>query len=196
MSDPANKLISTICCASAAGNSIPPMFVYHTENNYKIPATGLVGPFGAIHFVHNVEDLTRKSDFYIKWFDEVFLKYAPQSRPLIVLLDPNTAFVTPELITLAHDNEIILLCLPPFSAHIIQPLNRTVSPALKKGFTYTSSLFKRIFVKGVNFNNFARCFKVAWNSSIDAATIKTGFAEAGIHPINRQVILKSQSSLL
>ena len=47
--DPENKLVSTICCASAAGNSIPPMFIYHTESNYKIPASGLVGPFGAVH---------------------------------------------------------------------------------------------------------------------------------------------------
>lgn len=188
--DPENKLISTICCASAAGNSIPPMFVYHTENNYKIPATGLVGPFGALHFVHDVKDLTRKSDFYFKWFEEVFLKYAHQSRPLIMLFDPDTAVITPEFIQLAQKNEIMLLGLPPFSAHVTQPLNRTVSPALKKGFTFTSSLFKRIFVKGVHFNNFARCFKVAWNSSVDAAVIKTGFAEAGIHPIDRKVLLK------
>ncbi|XP_031548925.1 uncharacterized protein LOC116286517 [Actinia tenebrosa] len=191
--DPENKLVSAIVCASAAGNSIPPMFVYHTDDNYKIPATGLVGPFGAVHFVHDVHDLTRKSDFYFKWFEEVFLKNVPKSRPLILLFDPDTAFITPEFIQLAQKNEIILLGLPPLSAHITQPLNRTVLPALKEGFTFTSSLFKRIFVKGVNFNNFARCFKAAWNSSVDAAIIKTGFAEAGIHPIDRNIILKSKA---
>ena len=145
-------------------------------------------------FVHDVHDLTRKSDFYFKWFEEVFLKYAPQSRPLTMLFDPDTAFITPEFIQLAHENEIMLLGLPPFSAHVTQPLNRKVFPALKKGFSFTSSLFKRIFLKGVNFNNFARCFKVAWNSSVDAAIIKTGFAETGIHPVNRKVILKHNKS--
>lgn len=173
--------VSTVCCVNASGTSLPPMCIVFVEDETSDQVTCNDAHF----FVCNINNKSRDSDYYFTWFKKVFLRYAPQIRPLILLLDPDTSFITPEFISLANKNQIILLCLPPLSAQFIQPLNVTVYPALEQGFKTTS--VQNNFVHGVHCCSFPLCFKTAWDSSVNESIIKTGFEKTGIYPLNRKV---------
>ncbi|EDO36879.1 predicted protein [Nematostella vectensis] len=175
-----DRFVSTICCVSASGTSMPPMFIYHSVDGKQ--AMNAKGPAGSIHFDHKVYDFSRQGiDFYFPWFKDIFLKNAPNVRPLVLLVDPNMAFITPELIKLAHENRVILLCLPELFTHIVQPISLTVLPALRGGFLFSPSC-----PKDVTFGNFSECFSSAWSFSVNSSLIKEGFKQAGICPYKKK----------
>lgn len=175
---PSNR-VSAMCCVNASGTSLPPLFVVHTsQSDYKV---NQAGPDHVI--VHDVNDKSRDSDYYYTWLNEVLIKHAYQERPVILLIDPDTSFVTPEFIALANKHQIILLCLPPLSARMTQPLCTAVLPALQQGFKDVSCK-KR--AKNDS-SQFLSAFKEAWRSRVNSEIIKSGFRKSGIYPLNRKV---------
>jgi hypothetical protein len=59
---------------------------------------------------------------YLEWF-KFFLKSIPPARPVLVIEDGHSSHITMEVIKLAQDNDIHLLCLPSHTTHILQPLD-------------------------------------------------------------------------
>ena len=60
-----------------------------------------------------------------------FLLYAPQIRPLLLLLDGHSIHYCPETINIAAMHNIIMFTLPPHTTHITQPLDRGCFAPLK-----------------------------------------------------------------
>lgn len=62
------------------------------------------------------------SELFIDWF-AFFLKSIPPTRPVLVVQDGHSSHVLIELIEIACENEVGLLCLPAHTSHILQPLD-------------------------------------------------------------------------
>ena len=60
-----------------------------------------------------------------KWFRDVFLKQCGPERPQLLLLDGHSSHETLGLLELAVRENIQVLCLPPHTTHMLQPLYRT-----------------------------------------------------------------------
>ena len=52
-----------------------------------------------------------------------FLPNIPPARPVLLLLDGHSTHYTPEAVCKAHDEGVIMLCLPPHTTHTPQPLD-------------------------------------------------------------------------
>ena len=66
-----------------------------------------------------------EGEIFNEWFTHHFLKHAPASRPLLLLLDGHSTHYTPEFITrVAHEKSVF--CLPPNTTHLTQPLDKEV----------------------------------------------------------------------
>ena len=52
-----------------------------------------------------------------------FIHSIPLTRPVLLILDGHASHVTINVIKLAHENNIHLLCLPAHTSHILQPLD-------------------------------------------------------------------------
>lgn len=61
-----------------------------------------------------------------KWFSEVFLKECGEVRPQLLILDGHSSHESLAILQMASENDIHILCLPPHTTHILQPLDRTV----------------------------------------------------------------------
>ena len=81
-------------------------------------------------------------DLFHQWFAFHFLRYAPQERPLLLLLDGHSSHFCPETVHLADEHDIVVFILPPNSTHLLQPLDKGTFSPLK---TYWKTGVSRIY---------------------------------------------------
>ena len=65
-------------------------------------------------------------------FANHFLAYVPPVRPLLLLMDGHSTHFYPFFVNRAADEDIIVFCLPPYSTHRAQPLDKGVFGPLKQ----------------------------------------------------------------
>ena len=121
---------------------------------------------------------------YLKWFREVFLKYIPMERPVLLLVDGHKAHVTQDVIEVAVENQILVFCLPAHASHLLQPLDLSLFGPLNKGWVKACAAFHHLTFVVVNQRNFAKIFNVAWHSSNTPDVIRAGFRRSGIYPFD------------
>ena len=81
------------------------------------------------------------SELFFLWIRKLFIKFAVPERPVILLVDGHLSHLTLDVIDLARENQIILLCLPPHTTHALQPLDVSVFKALKAHFARSLRAF-------------------------------------------------------
>ncbi len=129
--------ITLLCGASAAGIALPPMIIY--PKVFPGGAYTFRGPDDAVYA--KSESGWVDSELFLAWMKKVFLVYAVSQRPVLLLVDGHASHVNLELIDIARDNNIILLCLPPHTTHLLQPLDVSVFKCSKISFIHRYELF-------------------------------------------------------
>lgn len=71
-------------------------------------------------------------DLYIEWF-KFFLKNIPSARPVLLVQEGHSSHISIELIELARENNVPLLCLPFHTSHVL-PLDVGVFKSFKSNF--------------------------------------------------------------
>ena len=119
--------VTVVACGNASGQVLPPMLIfdakklYHEWTREEVPGTSYrLSDKGWIN-----------TDLYDSWLDEHFLKHAVPARPLLLLLDGHSTHYQPQLIRLAKEKGVLILCLPPHTTHEAQPLDCGVFSPLK-----------------------------------------------------------------
>jgi hypothetical protein len=113
-------------CISASGMSIPPMVIFKCVRMYNrlaespMPSLILLSPKGRID-----------TDTFVEWF-QYFIECIPPHRPVILFMDSHASHVTPEILSLALDNDIHLVTFPANTTHLLQPLDVGVYRPLKE----------------------------------------------------------------
>ena len=64
----------------------------------------------------------RVNDLFVKWF-EFFLKCIPAARSILLIQDGHSFHVSIQLIKMARENNVCLLCLPAHTSYIPQPFD-------------------------------------------------------------------------
>ena len=70
------------------------------------------------------------AELYLTWF-KFFLKQIPPARPVLLIQDGCSSHISIELIELAKENDVHLLCLPSHITHVLQPLDVGVFSSFK-----------------------------------------------------------------
>ena len=120
--------ISVIFAGSAAGEFLPRMVVYKSENVYENWIKN--DPVGSIY------DATKNGWFDMRtfdlWFSKQFLPVASHIPGQKVLIGNNLgSHFSVNVIEACKANDILFICLPPNSTHLCQPLDVAVFRALK-----------------------------------------------------------------
>lgn len=177
-----HEKVTVLTCVSAAGNSIPPMFIFKSLSGRVPTRVGEGAPTGTL-FTGQKSGWIDK-DLYLKWFREVFLKYIPMERPVLLLVDGHKAHVTQDVIEVAVENQILVFCLPAHASHLLQPIDLSLFGPLNKGWVKACAAFHHLTSVVVNQRNFAKIFNVAWHSSNTPDVIRGGFRRSGIYPFD------------
>ena len=176
-----------VSCVSASGVALPPFLIYPRKritDNLKqgaYPGTSFnCSPNGWIN-----------QELYLKWF-RFFLSCIPSTRPVLLIEDGHSSHVSIELIELARENSVHILCLPSHTTHL-QPLDVGVFKSFKSH--YNNECRKYLIahpVRTIATENIAALVGMAWSQSLTPVNIMAGFRKAGAYPLNPGVISDRQ----
>ena len=152
--------VTVLACASAAGNSIPPMFIFKSQSG-RVPNGVQEGaPTGTLFMAQKSRWIEK--DLYLKWFREVFLRSVPAECPILLLVDGHKVHATMDVIAEAVANKILVFCLSAHASHLLQPLDLSLFGPLKKGWVKACAAFHHLTSVVVNQQNFSKVFNTAW----------------------------------
>ncbi|KAJ8375339.1 hypothetical protein SKAU_G00059190 [Synaphobranchus kaupii] len=166
--------ITVHCCVSAAGESIPPFIIFPG----CLPSTAykLDGPPNALYGIQQKGYMD--GELFLKWLHH-FIRYAPEERPIILIMDQHETHVSKEVIVLCRDNKIEILCLPAHTTHVLQPLDIAVFNPLKTAFSKMAS--RMGLVRGdlvVGKKQFSPLLKHVYPTAVTAENVKAGIRKA------------------
>ena len=178
--------ITIMACGSASGYSIPPMVIFDRKHLQMEMTKGEVpGTFYGLS-----DSGWMNAELFQEWFQNHFLVHAPSSRPLLLLLDGHSLHYNLSTLRMAADEGIILFCLPPHTAHLLQPLDNGVFSSLKEHWKQECQQFyARNPGKVVTRRNFMEVFQQAWVKGMSMSNVIGCFRAAGIYPADRRVVL-------
>ena len=116
------EYFTVLGAGSAGGVRLPPYFVYKGKNLWRRWMQG--GPAGSLYSVSDSGWM--ESANFREWVKKMFLpavKHLTINHPVLLIFDGHHSHISLELIELARANNIHLLCLPPHSTHLLQPLD-------------------------------------------------------------------------
>lgn len=183
-----NEHISVHCCVSAAGQALPPMIIF--SKSMPGGAYHRNGPVNASYACSDSGFMDQS--LYQQWFEKTFLGHVVPQRPLLLIQDGASSHVSVELIRSAIANDVILLCLPPKTTHITQPLDVAVYRKMK---IETAKIVNQAkMVKSdlwISKKQVSSVFKVIFEKSFTMDCITEGFRKCGIHPFDPNAVDKS-----
>ena len=123
--------VTIVACGNAAGQALPPMIIFDTKNlNHAWTSNEVPGT------KYGLSDngwITTK--LFEGWMTVHFLEHAVSQRPLFLLLDGHSTHYQPDVIRLAREKEVIILCLPLHTTRETQPLDCGMFSSLKSHWT-------------------------------------------------------------
>lgn len=177
-------------CFSAAGVYIPPMVIFPRKRMKQEFETGL--PPGSTAEVHESGWMT--TELFFTWFRK-FVAYtgaSKEKRILLILDGHKTHTKNIELIDMARENGVILLCLPPHCSHRLQPLDLSFMKPLSKYYEDEVRKWLRTHPgRVVTLHQVASLFGQAYISAATMSNAVNGFRKSGIWPVDRNVFTEA-----
>ena len=95
------------------------------------------------------------SDLFEAWLCEHFIQHAVSARPLLLVLDGHSTHYQPQLLRVAKEFDIIILCLPPHTTHEEISLGQCVPLILaaKSRQSHNTVLIQCPFFTGLEFSS-------------------------------------------
>lgn len=178
---------------SATGKFMPPMLIFPLVN--RNPEYEAGKPPGA--WAEYSRNGWINEELFTKWFKE-FIKFSKPTKeePVLLLLDGHSSHVKNlEVIDLALDNNVVILCFPPHCTHRLQPLDVVLMRAISTYYNEVVSDFQKIGRK-VTMKDIFYLFGLAWEKASKEETAKNGFKKTGIEPFDRNVFKDSDFAIL
>ena len=125
------------------------------------------GPPGCFYNVS--ESGWMEAPHFIEWFSSVFLPAVKDIKePKLLLLDGHASHMTPEVVRLAKQNDVHILCFPSHSTHITQPID--------VGVLHPAKVVYRKIVEDYGLNNNFRPIQTNIFARLFAKVIESGKA--------------------
>ena len=176
--------ITILACANADGTTLPPMVILDGRFNPEwsegeVPNT-----------LYGMSDKGwTDQELFFYWMTQLFVKYIPPTRPVMLLVDGHSWHYEPETIRAAAEAGIVMFCLPPHSTHVAQPLDVSFFRPLKVYWSEACHKFMqnnpgRVVTK----YQFSPLFAEAWYKAIRPGNLVAGFVKARVCPFNPEAI--------
>ena len=176
------ELVTVICAVNAAGNSIPPMFIFprvRFKDGFLIGAPpGAKGTSTRTGWMNE--------DTWPEFLDHLIIhtKCTPE-HPMLLVLDNLRAHISLKAVEKAKSNGIVLLTLPPHTSHRLQPLDVTVYGPFKTFYSRALDGWMRDNPgKTVSIYQIPGLVNEAFLTAVTPRNITSGFKSTGIFPFN------------
>jgi len=184
------RWITSIECISAAGKVIPPFIILpgkvHLESWYRQD----LPPDWTIAVSDNGWTTDELGLKWIQHFDK-WTKSQTIGTYRLLILDGHGSHSTPEFDQFCSDNQIITLCMPSHSSHILQPLDVACFSPLKQAYSKLISQLVRDGIYHLDKADFLANYQIARRAIHSEQTILSGFRATGLVPFNPQRVLSA-----
>lgn len=175
-------MVTMALAVSAAGNSIPPMFLFPRKNfqSYFMDdatpnALGKANDSGWMCKPEFVQFL----DHFIEFTN------ASESNPQILLIDNHSSHLSIEAIDKAAEKSITLLSFPPHCSHKLQPLDVSVYGPVKAYYKSICTTWQKNNVgKILEIRHIPSLVRQTLDLALTPSNVKAGFVATGICPYN------------
>jgi DDE superfamily endonuclease/helix-turn-helix, Psq domain/Tc5 transposase DNA-binding domain len=188
--------VTVIDCISSYGWSVPPVIIFegkvHQSTWYSdtLPSDWVIG-VSENGWTDNALGLT--------WLEQVFERhtvYHTKGVYRLLILDGHGSHLSPEFDLFCREHSIITLCMPPYSSHLLQPLDVGCFAVLKRSYGRQIEGYMRSGVNHIDKPDFLHAFHAARIEAITLANIQSSFAATGLVPYDpERVLLKLHTQL-
>jgi hypothetical protein len=129
----------------------------------------------------------------IKWLKNQFVPETEKRRKgayRLLVLDGHGSHLTPQFDEICTQNNIIPICMPAHSSHLLQPLDVSVFAPLKRGYGGLVEQRMRHGFNHIGKLDFLGAYPAARAEAFKAQTIQNGFVATGIHPFNPDRVIQ------
>nr|CAI5827756.1 unnamed protein product [Callosobruchus analis] len=131
------------------------------------------------------------SDIFLLWLKNHFIPRKPEGTVVLILDGHSSHCTSVDMLELAEEYNIVLLCLPSHTTHYLQLLDRAFFKALKSYYyNACNSYIKMNPNRKISRLVFGRLLTKAWVQAATTENAISGFRSTGIVPFNPDVILE------
>ncbi|KAM6509943.1 hypothetical protein FALCPG4_19040 [Fusarium falciforme] len=181
--------VTVIQAINAEGWAIQPFIVvagqYHLASWYR--ESNLPGDW-AIATTQNGWTDNETGLEWIKHFDQ-HTKTRSNGRHRLLILDGHESHHSTDFETYCEENNIITLCMPPHSSHLLQPLDVGCFGPLKKAYGRGIEYLIRCSITHVSKTEFFPAFYAAHQATMTKGNIQGGFRGAGLVPLDPESVI-------
>ncbi|XP_018365006.1 PREDICTED: uncharacterized protein LOC108762485 [Trachymyrmex cornetzi] len=180
------ETVSLLACCTAEGRFLPPTLILKGKNIKREFEDGL--PPGSKVFM-NKKSAYISTELFLKWFNEEFLLRKAAGKNILILDGHCSHCTSIELLECAEKNDVSLLCLPPHTTHVLQPLDKSFFGPFKAHFKVEANTWINQH-KGRNLTRYqlGPLVEKAWSKAATVENGCSGFSSTGIFPFNRHII--------
>lgn len=178
--------VSVVCCVSATGHYVPPLFIFKRVRmqDYLLHDA----PPGS-QAACNPESSFINAKIFLEWLSHFKKNVGPSAdNQILLLMDNHASHITLEAVNFCRDNFITLLGFPPHTTHRMQPLDVSFFGPLKTAYSNVCNDFLTMNPgQTVAVKNVPSLFHKAYAKAATLNNAVKGFEAAGIVPLNSQI---------
>jgi hypothetical protein len=181
---PGNRAwVTTIECINASGWALPPCVIFKGKVFIESWFDSL-----PIDWRLEVSSNGWTSDqIGLRWLEKLFIPSTSsrtKGKYRLLILDGHGSHLTPKFDEICEKNNIIAICMPPHSSHLLQPLDIGCFAVLKRSYGRLIESKIRVQINHVDKLDFLEAYPSARIEAFKSETIKNSFAAAGLVPYN------------
>jgi len=125
---------------------------------------------------------------YLRWFNEKTRSKLEAGKRRLLLLDGHVSHFSKAFIEQAIELDIVILCYPPHSTHLLQGLNVVLFACAKAEWTKSQDQWECETGEVVTKETFLKVFGESYLAAFTPENNKKAFAKTGVHPFDHSVI--------
>jgi hypothetical protein len=180
--------VTVIQGVSALGWALPPYIIFAGKNHLFAWFSTEISPDWRLDVSENGWT-TNKLGF--KWLQHFEKHTLPRTKGTyrLLIIDGHESHNSLEFQDFCKQHNIITLCMPPHSSHLLQPLDVGCFSPLKRAYGTQVEQLIRYGINHITKVEFLPAFQAAYTTSLTPNNIRSGFRAAGLLPYDPEAVI-------
>ncbi|RJE17767.1 Pogo transposable element, partial [Aspergillus sclerotialis] len=182
--------VTSIECTNASGWALPPCLIFKGKVFVQSWFEGLALP-NDWQFELSPNGWT-SDEIGLRWLQKLFIPSTTtrtKGKYRLLVLDGHGSHLTPQFDRTCSQNDIIPICMPPHSSHLLQPLDIGCFAVLKRSYGRLVETKMRVGINHIDKLEFLEAYPHARADAFKPETIRNSFAIAGLVPYDPDRVL-------
>jgi hypothetical protein len=182
--------VTAIEYIGASGYILPPWIIFKAKRYIVGWQDDLPDGWG----LHISPNRWTSDEIGLRWLTRCFIPSTTsrlRGKYRLLILDGHGSHLTPKFDQICSQNDIIPLCMPAHSSHLLQPLNVGCFSVLKRQYGKLVEGLMRSRVNQITKLDFLTEYPTARVVSYNLDTIRNSFAATGLNPFDPNRVLET-----